>query len=182
MFVRCARVIMAAATGADGSFWEKSGRPLAAVAAATLFDEGVMLYVGCTSSFKGAGQAKTSPSNGQPYLLDASEASNGCFLHVSGSTSPTSAVALCASVGLLPAMTVVQLKKTIDKLVFHANSPSRLWAQKYIMYKHQWLTPIVGVGKERRTSIWSMVKPEKAAPVTGTVLRAINPASANSQQ
>ena len=49
-----------------------------------------------------------------------------------------------------------------------------------ITYSHS--IKIVGVGKERRTKRWPMVKPEKAAPVTGTTtLRATGPVSVDSR-
>ena len=47
---------------------------------------------------------------------------------------------------------------------------------------HVSTVPEVGVGKERRRKNWSMVIPEKAAPVIGTTLRTTDPAPADSRQ
>ena len=40
----------------------------------------------------------------------------------------------------------------------------------------------MGVGKERDNKNWSMVKPEKAAPVTGTALRNTGPMQVDTRQ
>ena len=42
---------------------------------------------------------------------------------------------------------------------------------RYFLATHIHCMPLMGVGKERRINKWIMVKPEKAAPVTGTQLR-----------
>ena len=51
-----------------------------------------------------------------------------------------------------------------------------------VSHIHVHYIPIVGVGKERRIQNWSVVKPEKAALVTGTTLGTNGPVPADRRQ
>ena len=72
-------------------------------------------------------------------------------------------------------------RRNIPNTVLSAfsGSPPPVLSESHFQHAH--FIPIVDVGKERHVSL-SMVKPEKAASVTGTTLRTTGPAQADSWQ